>query len=146
MVSGIARHTNNRGHRDYSSVPCLHHRPQRCTRNHHGGRHVDVQNFVPFIVLHTHRQIVTRDTGIVDEDRNRGTRGIGSSIDQPRSFTAVRQIRRHHMRVVPQLCGKFGEPFSARTVERHCGTAGMKRACYGGTDSAAGACHECRVA
>ena len=47
-------------------------------------------------------------------------------IDQPRRLSAIRQVRRDHMYVVPKLGGKLGEPFSARAVERHCGAAGMQ--------------------
>ena len=66
-LAGIARRSDHRGNTDDPAKTLLHHGPHHQATHAENGFEIGVEDRVPVVVLHAHRQGVPGDAGIVHE-------------------------------------------------------------------------------
>ena len=109
-LAGVAAAADHRGDLDDAAVARLHHAAQHRLRQPEHGLEVGLDDRVPLLVLHPQQQVVARDAGVVDQDRDRRR-----SCD---SIAAERGVDRRGVGDVERACPSPAMPASASVRAR----------------------------
>ena len=117
-LPGIAGLPDHRRDRDHAAEALLHHRLRGGPDEAKGGFQVHADHLIPFLILHPHREIVTRDTGIVDENVDPPAQRLDGRRHQTIDRCRIGQVRRHRDVVRAKLITKRSKLLRIRAGER----------------------------
>src|SRR5690606_1602012 len=140
-LARVAGHPDNRSNPDDPAPATFHHASQRGAGEAEGSRQVLVQYLLPILVLHSHGELITRETGIVNEDIERPQSLLYLS-GQGRCRLRVFQAAGNNSAALTQFLRKRLKWLLPRAREGHLGPCLVQASGDGGSYAARSAGHE----